>query len=57
MAHVADDVADCLVFERFRQGYLYPFLQIQVVDTVDLYFPPAWPDMNLCLEHAQRPER
>lgn len=49
LAYVADDVADGLVFECFRQCYLYPFLQVQVVDIVDLYLPPARPDMNLCL--------
>lgn len=49
LAYVADDVSDCLVFERFRQGYLYPFLQIEVVDILDLYLPPARAYVNLCL--------
>lgn len=39
LAYVADDVVDGLVFEGFRKGYLYPILQIQVVDIVDLYLP------------------
>jgi hypothetical protein len=49
LPHVADDVADGLVLEGFGQGALNPFLQVQVIDLVDLDLAPARPYMNFCL--------
>ncbi|MNQ88899.1 hypothetical protein D3C85_1041870 [compost metagenome] len=49
LPHVADDVADGLVLQSFRQRVLHPFLQVQVIDLINLNTSPARPDMDLGL--------
>lgn len=49
LSHIADDVPNGFVLQSLRQRVLYPFLQIQMIDLVDLNLAPPRPDMHLSL--------